>query len=225
MIHLLYNKREVINMKTGEIIKKRRKELGLSADDLAERLGVNRTTVFRWERGDIEKLPMNALEPISELLNVSVSYLMGWEDDEDTEARRKIANLFRPASRKRVPLVGRVACGEPILAEEHIEQYVDTDDAQADLALTATGDSMIGARIYDGDTVFIHGQPEVENGEIAVVLIGDEATLKRVRYDEERKELSLYPENPSYKTMHFVGEELNRVRILGKVVAVQFRPR
>ena len=80
---------------------------------------------------------------------------------------------------------------------------------------------MIGARIYDGDIVFVHQQESVEDGEIAVVLIGDEATLKRVRYDREAGFLSLFPENPQYKTMHFSGEELEQIRILGKAVAFQ----
>ena len=198
-------------------------EKGLNKMQLSKQSGIPYTTIDGLYKKGYEHVQLSTLEKLSAFFGVSIDYLC--RSDEEIEEQTRIANLFRPASRKRVPLVGRVACGEPILAEEHIEQYVDTDDAQADLALMATGDSMIGARIYDGDTVFIHGQPEVENGEIAVVLIGDEATLKRVHYDEERKELSLYPENPSYKTMHFMGEELNRVRILGKVVAVQFRPR
>ena len=80
---------------------------------------------------------------------------------------------------------------------------------------------MIGARIYDGDIVFIRRQDMVDDGEIAAVLIGDEATLKRVRYDKEAEILSLYPENPKYKTMHFSGEELEEIKILGKAIAFQ----
>lgn len=85
----------------------------------------------------------------------------------------------------------------------------------------AKGDSMIGARIYDGDIVFIRQQDIVEDGEIAAVLIEDEATLKRVYYDREAGVLSLFAENPKYKTMRFSGEELNHIRILGKAVAFQ----
>ena len=80
---------------------------------------------------------------------------------------------------------------------------------------------MIGARIYDGDIVFIRKQEMVDDGEIAAVLIDDEATLKRVYYDQENNVIQLFAENPQYKTMRFVGEELNRIRILGKAVALQ----
>ena len=82
-------------------------------------------------------------------------------------------------------------------------------------------DSMIGARIQDGDIVFIHKQEMVDDGEIAAVLIDDEATLKRVYYDQENGILQLFAENPQYKTMRFTGEELDHIRILGKAVAFQ----
>ena len=91
----------------------------------------------------------------------------------------------------------------------------------ADFCLKAKGDSMIGARIYDGDIVFIRKQEMVDDGEIAAVLIGDEATLKRVQYNPEENELLLFAENPKYKTMRYTGEELNHIRILGKAVAFQ----
>lgn len=198
-------------------------EKGLNKMQLSKQSGIPYTTIDGLYKKGYEHVQLSTLEKLSAFFGVSIDYLC--RSDEEIEEQRRIASLFRPARLRKVPLVGRVACGEPILADEHIEQYVDAEDSQADLALTATGDSMVGARIYDGDTVFIHEQPEVENGEIAVVLIGDEATLKRVRYDEEHNEISLYPENPNYKTMRFSGEELNSIRILGKVVAVQFRPR
>ena len=117
-----------------------------------------------------------------------------------------------------VPLLGPIACGEPILAEENIEDYVRANtDLHASFALRCKGDSMINARIFDGDIVYIRQQEDVENGEIAAVLIGDEATLKRVYKYQNR--LELRPENPTYAPLNFEGEELRNVRIIGKAVA------
>ena len=118
--------------------------------------------------------------------------------------------------------MGNIACGEPIFAEQNFEAYVEAGaNVHADFCLRAKGDSMIGARIQDGDIVFIKKQEMVDDGEIAAVLIEDEATLKRVQYNPEENELLLFAENPKYKTMRYTGEELNHIRILGKDVAFQ----
>ena len=119
---------------------------------------------------------------------------------------------------RKIPLVGTIACGEPILAEENIEEYVGIPKhIKADFALICKGDSMINARIFDGDVVYIRQQDTVENGEIAAVLIDNEATLKRVRLFDDH--ISLEPENPMYKPFVYWNEEMNSVRILGKAVA------
>ena len=80
---------------------------------------------------------------------------------------------------------------------------------------------MIGARIYDGDLVFIREQYTVDNGEIAAVIINDEATLKRVYYYPEEAKIILSPENPKYAPLVYINEELNSIKILGKAVAFQ----
>ncbi len=119
-------------------------------------------------------------------------------------------------------MLGKVACGEPIYADEDRESYVMAGtDINADFCLTAQGDSMVGARILDGDIVFCRQQDIVENGEIAAVLIGDEATLKRVYYYPENKMLVLRAENPKYKEFVYKNEELDEIRILGKAIAFQ----
>ena len=119
---------------------------------------------------------------------------------------------------RKIPLIGAIACGSPILAEEHIEDYIDIPvHIHADFSLTCKGDSMINARIFDGDIVYIRQQDTVESGEIAAVLIESEATLKRVLiYDDH---IILAPENPTYKPIICWHEEMNTVRILGKAVA------
>lgn len=128
------------------------------------------------------------------------------------------SNIIPFPTMDRVPLIGAIACGAPILAQEHVEDFVDMPaHIRADFALTCKGDSMINARIFDGDIVYIHQQDTVENGEIAAVLIDNEATLKRVRLFDDH--ISLEPENPQYRPLVLWGEEMNTVRILGKAVA------
>lgn len=120
-------------------------------------------------------------------------------------------------SSKAYPLLGDIACGTPILAEENIAEYIQFPDAlNADFCLRCKGDSMIEARIHDGDIVFIRQQPEVENGEIAAILIGDETTLKRVYRSGDT--LTLMAANSTYPPMVYTGEQLTSVRILGKAV-------
>lgn len=126
---------------------------------------------------------------------------------------------IRPIQLKRFPMLGEIACGEPIFADEDREHYIMADmDIKADFCLTAKGDSMINARIYDGDVVFIRQTDMVENGEIAAVIIDDEATLKRVYYDRESNFLQLVAENPKYKPLVYRDEQLDEVHILGKAV-------
>ena len=198
-------------MTTGERMKERRKELGFSAEYVAEKLGVSPATIYRYERGDIEKMPGNILEPISKILRTTPAYLMGWEEFP--------ADNILPFPRMNaVPLVGTIACGAPILSTESVEDYVDMPEhVKADFALRCKGDSMINARIYDGDIVYIHQQPTVEDGQIAAVLIGNEATLKRVHLFPDH--VVLEPENPQYRPLVYWENDMNSVRILGLAVA------
>lgn len=144
--------------------------------------------------------------------------------DEDAQRERaewySKLTPFSKLERKRVPIVGAIACGKPIYAEEQYGEYV-LSDIDADFALYCKGDSMVGARIHDGDLVFIRKQASVENGEIAAVVIEDDATLKRVYFYPEQQKLILSPENPSYEPLVFIGEELDAIHVLGKAVAFQ----
>lgn len=189
-------------MTVGERIKYRRQELGMSADDLATRLGKNRATVYRYESDEIENLPLNILEPLAKILNVSPAYLMGWSESSG------------PSSP--VPLLGTIAAGAPVLAEEHIEDYFNIDSKiKADFALKIKGDSMIGAGIDEGDIVFIKKQCTLNNGEIGAVLIEGEATLKKFYMDGGT--VILQSENKGYKPMIFTDCDM---QVLGKLVAV-----
>lgn len=200
-------------MTAGERIRQRRKELGLSAERVAESLGVSPATVYRYENGDIAKLPGRLLQPAARILGLSPSQLMGWDEEADMPGGLEPVPVMG-----RVPLLGSIACGEPILAQENVEGYVDLPEhIRADFVLRCRGDSMINARIFDGDIVYIRSQPTVNNGEIAAVLVGDEATLKRVRLFDDH--ISLEPENPLYRPIVKWGPEMDSVRILGKAVA------
>lgn len=176
---------------------------------------MNKSTLSRYENGLQEPI-YTVVVNLAELFGVSVDYLSG--SDVDSFFLKK-GNL-RPIKTKKFPMLGDIACGEPIYANEEYETFIEaSENINADFCLTAKGDSMINARIFDGDIVFIREQPDVENGEIAAVLIDDEVTLKRVYKYENR--LELRPENPTYKVFNYEGEELNHIRILGKAVVFQ----
>lgn len=187
----------------------------ISYGELSDRTGIPKSALQRYATGQTEKIPIDRLERIAKAIGTSAAYLMGWEDSPDAKFP---ANIIPMPEMRKIPLLGNIACGAPILAEDHIEEYIDIPKhIPADFALTCKGDSMINARIFDGDTVYIRQQEEVENGEIAAVLIDTEATLKRVQLYEDH--ISLEPENPQYRPIVLWGEDMNTVRILGKAVA------
>lgn len=187
-----------------------------------------RSSGVRLEKSDLSQYVSGKVQPsreklgvLSRALSVSEAWLMGYDVPAQVEAMPAVAGVM-PVVRKRLPMLGDIACGEPLFAQE---QHGEDDwrtvgaDLDADFCLTARGDSMVGARILDGDLVFIKSMDMVENGAIAAVLIGEEATLKRVYYYPEQNKLILTPENPRYEPLVYLGEELNEIRILGQAVA------
>lgn len=206
-------------MTVGSRIREFRKRLGLSVDDVAEKLKKNRATIYRYESDDIENLPAPILEPLAKVLQTTPAELMGWEQSAAPTSDDLPANVF-PIQTKKVPLLGTIAAGVPIYADENFDGYREcTEDIDADFCLKIQGDSMIGARINDGDIVFIKKQPDVDNGEIAAVLIEDEATLKRVY--KEKDSLILQAENPKYAPIVCTAESYVECRIMGKAIAFQ----
>ncbi len=215
-------------MKLCELIKEYRLSKELSQRQFAGLCGVSNGYISMLEEGKNPRtneplIPtLSTLKKISSAMGVSVNELMQMADDipvdTATQENGKLPDNIIPLPKfKKIPLIGSIACGEPILAKENIDDYTKCpDDIQADFALQCKGDSMIGARIHDGDIVYIRIQPDVESGEIAAVLIDDEATLKRVYKDADT--VILQPENPAYRPKVFVKEEINSIRILGKAV-------
>jgi len=200
-------------------IKKRREELGMSQEELAKKTGYSsRSMIAKIEAGKID-LYQSKVREIASALEMSVGNLMGWEDNESDKSEKLPDNIY-PIRQKKLRLLGEIACGEPIFCNEERESYVIAGtDIDADFCLKAKGDSMINARILDGDIVFIREQSTVDNGDIAAVIIEDEATLKRIYFDGTT--FTLIAENPKYPPMVFSGETLNHVRILGKAIAFQ----
>lgn len=200
-------------MNIGDIMRTRRQELGLTLEEVGDYVGVGKSTVRKWENGDIENMKRDKIALLSKILKLSPLTFITGEVEYGTPD-----NIIPLPKMKKIPLLGAIACGEPILAAENIEALINADEnLNADFALRCKGDSMINARIFDGDIVYIREQPDVEDGEIAAVLIGEEATLKRV-YKYPSK-VVLRPENPLYDDMIYSKEEMNEVRILGKAVA------
>ena len=209
-------------MKIGQRIKRRREELGIGQSHLAERIGSSKQNLYKYENGIIANIPADKIEAIAKALYTTPAYLMGWSDDPALPAASTTLpdNIIPMPKMKRIPLIGTIACGKPILAVESADDTVALpEDIDADFSLRCKGDSMVNARIFDGDIVYIKERPMVENGEIAAVIIGDEATLKRVYYTPGSDRITLRACNPVYPDMEYEGETLSHIRILGKAVA------
>lgn len=190
---------------------------GMKQADLCAKTGIPKSAISQYVSGAFEP-KQDRLMLIAQALEVSPVWLMGF--DVPMEQRMEIptaTNIIPMPEAKSIPLVGKIACGTPITATENLEGYIKIPaQLEADFALVCRGDSMVGARIMDGDFVAIRQQPDVDDGDIAAVLIEDEATLKRVYKMPGR--LVLRAENPRYAPIDLSGAELDDVRILGKVV-------
>lgn len=198
-------------MKINERIKLLRDSHGLSQEELANKVGYrDRSSIAKVEAGKVD-LAQSKIQAFADAFNVTPAYLMGLEEDVPV-------NALPMPDMARVPRVGRIACGEPITAEENIEAYDETpQNWHADFTLLCVGDSM-SPKIEDGDLVAIRKQSEVINGQIAAVRIGDEATLKQVFLHDDYIELR--PINPAYASFIRRRDEMNEIRIEGKAVGL-----
>lgn len=211
-------------MKLGELIRDYRDRQCLSQRQLAEKCDLSNGYISILEKGVNPNTGKPVTPTIPQLkklasgMNMTMMEMLELVDDMPIDVTTGIPNIIPMPELKQIPLIGSIACGAPILAQEHIDEYISIPKhINADFALTCKGDSMINARIFDGDIVYIRQQEAVDNGEIAAVLIDGEATLKRVRLYQDR--IILEPENPMYDPFVYRGEEMNTVRILGKAVA------
>lgn len=196
-------------------IKEQRLKRGLTLLQVADFLGVKEATAQRYESGEIKNIKHETIVQLAELFHTTPAYLMGWEDDNADVF--SIPNIEPPPKTYKVPRVGTIACGTPITAIQNIDTYDDVPDyIHCDFTLLCKGDSMIDARINDGDVVYIKQQSDVDSGEIAAVLIDNEATLKRVYKKTNR--IILRAANIKYDDLEYEDEQLNEIRILGRVV-------
>lgn len=201
-------------MSVGKRIKKRRLELKLSADKLAEMVGKNRATIYRYESDEIENMPYDVVEPLAKALQTSPAYLMGWE---------KPSNLIEISQETiKIPVLGKISCGGPLLVEENIVDYryavKDNMPSGTTFYLQAKGDSM-HPTIPDGSMVLVRHQNDAENGEIVAAMFDDhnEATLKRIR--KQGDTIMLLPDNNEHEPI--IPTKDNPVRIIGKAIKVE----
>ena len=182
---------------------------GLSAADLSRATGVSEGTISCYKKGKYQA-KQNRVYDFARALRVDPAWLMGYDvpmepQGQSAPAKPIIPPGFLPMPEMTtVPIVGRIACGTPILAEQNIEGSACMPSMEP--------------KIHDGDLVAIRKQPEVENGEIAAVRIGEEATLKRVYRHENM--LELRPENPTFESIILVGEDMGKATIEGKAVGL-----
>lgn len=204
----------------SERLKEALKIRNISAAELSRLSKVNEGAISQYKKGAYKATQEN-LDRLAKTLNVSIAWLMGADvpmnKPEPKADLSSIPGIFPVSKMKQVPRLGTIACGEPILAEQNIENYdLIEADINCDFTLVCKGDSMINARIFDGDIVYIRQQADVDNGDIAAVLIDNEATLKKVYKQKDR--LILRACNPLYEDFVYEGEQLNNIHILGKAI-------
>lgn len=207
-------------MELREVLAKLKTENGLTTDTLSRLSGVPKGTLNKLLNGETRNPTGATLKKIADALNCPVELFYARPANVNAYlATLKNAEDVVPLHRRAVPLLGEIAAGVPILAEETAELVYCDDSLRCDCALRVRGDSMVGARIHDGDLVFLRLQDDVDDGEIAAVVLDDEATLKRVYHIKNG--LQLIPENPKYPPMVFTLDECTSIRIVGKAVGFQ----
>lgn len=187
--------------------------------DLAQKTGIPKSAISQYLSGKVNP-KQDKIFLMAKALGVTEAWLMGVEEENTTSTTATPHPSLTPAKYKKFKVLGDIACGQPIEAIQQVEEFIETElNVHADYVLHCKGDSMINARIFNGDYVFIKEQPEVENGEIAAVEMDGTVTLKRFyRYDEY---IELRAENPTYKPIIIHQTDFDSIRVLGKAVACQ----
>lgn len=207
-------------MKLGKKIKELRKKHRMTQADLAKKLNVAPTAVSAWERNENRPL-MDKIAIMSEMFDVPISYF--FEDFNENQVKEPpLTYINKGIEFCKLPIVGAISCGDGVIAYEEIKGYEEVPKSWLNggeyFFLEAKGDSMIGARIMDGDLLLIRRQDDVENGDIAAVLIDDDAVLKRVYKSGDT--IILQSENPAYKPIILHKNDMKNVRIIGKLKKV-----
>lgn len=189
-------------MDVGEFIKKRRLALNLTMENVADIVGVAKSTVAKWENGKIESMKTDKVKLLAEALKVTPARIMGLDE---------LQSKFSMS----IPILGPIACGQPIEAVEDLE-WIDVEE-KCDYGLIAKGDSMNGAGIYDGDLILLDKTEHLDNGEIGAVCVGEDVTLKKFYHYPEKNRIVLRATNPDYEDQIYIGGELKDIRIIGRM--------
>ena len=205
----------------GYRIRSRREELGLTQDDLAKEIGLNKSTIQRYESGNISRLKLPVIDAIAQFLHVSPQWIAGKSDTMDEVPRIPANAIPYTPPQYYAPVLGSVRAGVGGLAVQEIigqepldERYAN--DGEDYFWLKVTGDSM-APRIMEGDLVLIRAQRSVDSGTLAVVTVdGEEGVIKEVYYDDDWIELRSY--NPYYPVRRFEGEDVTEICVMGKVM-------
>ncbi len=201
-------------MSLGETIRRHRITAGYTVEELANRIGVSRQTLFRYENGQIATVPTGKLSRLAEIFATTPAALLAGE---------AAGELLPLPELRRIPVVIGEAGGRPVYAESPRLLPLATVDGAPDFCYTVVGDRMAGARITDGDTVFLVKADSVTTGDIALLSIRGELELYRVYSSEEEEKLILTAENPAFPPLVFLGEERGEVAVLGRVLFFQSR--
>lgn len=200
-------------MTIGARIKELRLKNNMMQVDLAKAVNSSKQTIYKYENDIVTNIPYDKIILLAKALNTTTAYLMGWEDEIPAYPG------IMPVEKKRFPFLGEIACGEPIYADEEHNVWLESDSSiKADFCLRCKGDSMTGDNINDGDMVFIRKQDTVNNGDIACVIIDDEATLKHIYLADNT--VSLVSSNLSYPPIIYKEDDCKTIKILGKAVAL-----
>lgn len=203
-------------------LRERRKELGLTMKEVASAVGVSEGTVSRWESGNIANMGRDKIYALSKILKMSTAEIMGIEDEAPKGSEKE---LFTYNPTHKIPILGRISAGLPLYADEHVEGYIYTElnGDNEYFGLRVKGDSMTATRICENDIIVVRKQETVEDGEIAVVMVGDDdATVKRFHQSGRIVTLSPQSYNPIHQPQIYDLKN-TPVRVLGKVVQVIYR--
>ncbi|MCI6256023.1 MAG: helix-turn-helix domain-containing protein [Clostridiales bacterium] len=204
-------------MTTGERIKQLRLAAKLSQEELGARVGVQKAAIHKYESGRVVNLKKSTVDRLAAALDTTPAYLLGLEESP-------LPGGVLPYQPHRIPILGRISAGLPIYAEQNIEGYTFTDlNGGAEyFALRVSGDSMNAIGINDGYLIVVRRQDEVENGEVAVVLVDDDdATVKRFYATDSTVTLMPQSTNPVHQPQIYDLKK-TRIKVLGKVVKVEF---
>lgn len=196
-------------------IKEKRIQAGLTQEELAEKLGLKKSAIAKYENGRVENIKRSIIQKMSDILDCTPSYLMGWDENVTIQTAQR--------SHYRIPVLTTVAAGKPIYAEEDVLQWIDYDKEPGDhvRACRIEGNSMI-PRIQNGDTVIFNSELGWEDGDVVIATVnGDHATCKRIKKYADG--IALLSDNANYAPMYFSGKEVNElpVKVIGRVTEVR----